>query len=47
MSLTSALIILVTVLVTTFISGIFGMAGGIIFMGAMIVHGTIQIFSSG
>jgi uncharacterized membrane protein YfcA len=57
MSLMTALIILVTVLVTTFISGIFGMAGGIIFMGvlaallpvatAMIVHGTIQIFSNG
>jgi uncharacterized protein len=57
MTLTSALIILATVLVTTFISGIFGMAGGIIFMGvlaalvpvamAMIIHGSIQMISNG
>jgi uncharacterized membrane protein YfcA len=56
MTLTSALIILATVLVTTFISGIFGMAGGIIFMGvlatlvpvatAMIIHGSIQMISN-
>lgn len=57
MSITTALIILLTVLVTTFISGIFGMAGGIIFMGvlaacvpvatAMIIHGAVQMFSNG
>mgnify|MGYP003656194356 CR=1 FL=1 len=36
MTLTATtLIILATVLVTTFISGIFGMAGGIIFMGVL------------
>ena len=53
----AAAIILVTVLVTSCISGIFGMAGGIIFMGvlnamvpvatAMIIHGTVQIVSNG
>tara|TARA_R110000787_G_scaffold1372_26_gene5267 strand:- start:8531 stop:9280 length:750 start_codon:yes stop_codon:yes gene_type:complete len=58
MTLTATtLIILATVLVTTFISGIFGMAGGIIFMGvlaalvpvatAMIIHGAIQMVSNG
>lgn len=57
MSLPTVAILLVTVLVTTFISGIFGMAGGVIFMGvlatlvpvasAMIIHGSIQIFSNG
>jgi uncharacterized protein len=57
MSLTSALIILATVLVTSIISGIFGMAGGIIFMGvlaalvpvamAMIIHGAVQMVSNG
>ncbi|MEZ5997517.1 MAG: sulfite exporter TauE/SafE family protein [Hyphomonas sp.] len=57
MSPISAAIILVTVLVTSFISGIFGMAGGIIFMGvlntlvpvamAMIIHGAVQIVSNG
>lgn len=57
MTLLTASLILLTVLVTTFISGIFGMAGGIIFMGvlaalvpvatAMIVHGAVQMFSNG
>ena len=57
MSSLIALAIVLTVLVTTFVSGIFGMAGGMIFMGvlaailpvatAMIVHGTIQMFSNG
>lgn len=53
----SALIILAATLVTAFISGIFGMAGGLILMGvltallpvatAMIVHGAIQMVSNG
>ncbi len=53
----SALIILVTTLITSFISGIFGMAGGLILMGvlialvsvpmAMIIHGGIQMFANG
>ena len=57
MSSIDAAIILATVLVTSFISGIFGMAGGIIFMGvlnalvpvamAMIIHGTVQMVSNG
>lgn len=57
MSPFAAAIILVTVLVTSFISGVFGMAGGIIFMGvlaalvpvatAMIVHGAVQMVSNG
>lgn len=57
MSSVAAAIILVTVLVTSFISGIFGMAGGIIFMGvltalvpvamAMIIHGAVQMVSNG
>lgn len=57
MVMTTTLIILATVLVTAFISGIFGMAGGIILMGvlaalvpvatAMIIHGAIQIVSNG
>jgi uncharacterized protein len=57
MSSLSALAILVTVLVTAFISGIFGMAGGLILMGvlaatlpvatAMVVHGTVQMVSNG
>ncbi len=52
-----ALIILVTTLVSSFISGIFGMAGGLILMGvlvalvavptAMIVHGSIQMVANG
>lgn len=57
MSPFAAAIILVTVLVTSFISGIFGMAGGIIFMGvlnalvpvatAMMIHGAVQMVSNG
>ena len=57
MSSVSALVILVTVLVSAFISGIFGMAGGLILMGvlaamlpvatAMIVHGAVQMVSNG
>jgi len=53
----SALLILLTTLITSFISGIFGMAGGIILMGvltalvsvamAMIIHGIIQMFANG
>ena len=53
----SILLILVATLVTAFISGIFGMAGGLILMGvltallpvstAMIVHGAIQMVSNG
>ena len=53
----SALIILIATLITAFISGIFGMAGGLILMGvltgilpvatAMIVHGAIQMVSNG
>ncbi|MGB3625265.1 MAG: sulfite exporter TauE/SafE family protein [Henriciella sp.] len=57
MSWISALVILAATLVTAFISGIFGMAGGLILMGvltallpvatAMIVHGAIQMVSNG
>ncbi|MEL6829120.1 MAG: sulfite exporter TauE/SafE family protein [Pseudomonadota bacterium] len=57
MLLISALLILITTLITSFISGIFGMAGGIILMGvltglvsvamAMIIHGGIQTFANG
>jgi uncharacterized membrane protein YfcA len=57
MSPVSALAILATVLVTAFISGIFGMAGGLILMGvlaallpvatAMVVHGVVQMVSNG
>ncbi|MCZ4297533.1 TSUP family transporter [Henriciella marina] len=57
MSPLSAAIILIATLVTAFISGIFGMAGGLILMGvltallpvatAMIVHGAIQMVSNG
>ena len=57
MSLFAAFIILATTLVTSFISGIFGMAGGIILMAvlvalvsvasAMIIHGGIQMFANG
>ena len=57
MSPLTALLILVTVLVTAFISGIFGMAGGLILMGvltallpvatAMVVHGAVQMVSNG
>lgn len=51
------LIILAAALITSFISGIFGMAGGLIFMGvlavllpvsaAMVVHGSVQAVSNG
>ncbi|MEM9054735.1 MAG: sulfite exporter TauE/SafE family protein [Pseudomonadota bacterium] len=57
MTALAAAIILVTTLVTSFISGIFGMAGGIILMAvlvalvsvamAMIIHGAIQMFANG
>lgn len=57
MSPIAALILLVTVLVTSFISGIFGMAGGLVLMGvltlmvplatAMVVHGAVQMVSNG
>ncbi len=57
MSWIVALVILVATLITAFISGIFGMAGGLILMGvltamlpvatAMIVHGLIQMVSNG
>lgn len=50
-------IIIVAALVTSFVSGIFGMAGGLMLMGvlafllpvsaAMVVHGTIQSVSNG
>lgn len=59
MSLAAALIILAASAITAFISGIFGMAGGIILMGvlialpsvsvaeAMILHGAIQMVANG
>lgn len=57
MSVFAAVMILITTLVTSFISGIFGMAGGIVLMAvlvalvsvatAMIVHGGIQMFANG
>ena len=57
MSVFAAIIILLTTLVTSFVSGIFGMAGGIILMAvlvalvsvamAMIIHGGIQMFANG
>ncbi|MEQ9314220.1 MAG: TSUP family transporter, partial [Henriciella sp.] len=57
MSWLSALVSLIATLITAFISGIFGMAGGLILMGvltallpvatAMIVHGAIQMVSNG
>lgn len=57
MSVLAVIIILATTLITSFISGIFGMAGGIILMAvlvalvsvamAMIIHGTIQMFANG
>ncbi|MEL7040348.1 MAG: sulfite exporter TauE/SafE family protein [Pseudomonadota bacterium] len=57
MSVFVAAVILITTLVTSFISGIFGMAGGIILMAmlvavvsvamAMIIHGGIQMFANG
>lgn len=57
MSQIAAIIILASVLITAFISGIFGMAGGMILMAvltgllpvatAMIVHGGVQMVSNG
>ena len=57
MTALAASIILVTVLATSFLSGIFGMAGGVIFMGvltalvplatAMMIHGAVQMVSNG
>ena len=57
MSFSAALIILAASLGTAFISGIFGMAGGLVLMGvllalvslptAMIVHGAIQMVANG
>lgn len=59
MPLLAMLIILLTTLLTSFISGIFGMAGGLILMGvlialptvsvamAMILHGSIQLVANG
>lgn len=57
MSSVTALVILATVLVTAFISGIFGLAGGLILMAvltallpvatAMIIHGAVQMVSNG
>ncbi len=57
MPLAVSAIILAAALVTAFISGIFGMAGGLVLMGvltalvpvasAMVIHGAIQIVSNG
>jgi uncharacterized protein len=57
MNLVTAAIILATVLGTAFVSGIFGMAGGLILMAvlaailpvatAMIVHGAVQLVANG
>ena len=57
MSVFAAAFILAATLVTSFISGIFGMAGGIVLMAvlvalvsvatAMVVHGGIQMFANG
>jgi uncharacterized membrane protein YfcA len=57
MSLASTALLLATVLVTSLISGIFGLAGGLILMGvltalvplatAMIVHGAVQLVANG
>lgn len=57
MSALTAFVLLVTVLVTAFISGVFGMAGGLILMGvltlmvpvaaAMVIHGAVQMVSNG
>ena len=56
MPLVSAGVIFTTVFLTSFVSGIFGMAGGLILMGvlvslvgvasAMIIHGVIQMFAN-
>lgn len=57
MSLAAALFVLVTAFVTSTISGVFGMAGGLILMGALalvlpvaaafVAHGVIQIVANG
>jgi len=57
MTLAVLFILLLTILCTSFISGIFGMAGGLILMAvlvslvsvamAMILHGLIQMFANG
>ena len=57
MSVITASILLITVLGSAFLSGIFGMAGGLILMGvltamlpvatAMIFHGAVQVVSNG
>lgn len=57
MSPITALVLMMTVLVTSLISGIFGMAGGLVLMAvltallpvatAMVVHGAVQIVSNG
>lgn len=57
MAVASALLILVTTLLTAFISGIFGMAGGLILMAvltalvsvamAMVIHGSLQMVANG
>lgn len=57
MTILTAGIIWLTTLITSFISGIFGMAGGIILMAvlvalvtvpmAMVIHGGIQMFANG
>jgi uncharacterized membrane protein YfcA len=57
MPIASALFILASVLTTSFISGIFGMAGGLILMAvlaailpvasAMVVHGAVQMVANG
>lgn len=57
MSPATALVLLITVLITSFISGIFGMAGGLILMGvllallplqdAMVLHAVTQMASNG
>lgn len=57
MSIAVIALILISTLVTAFISGIFGMAGGLVLMGvlaavttvpqAMIIHGAIQFVSNG
>ena len=56
MPLATAIIVLIAALITACISGIFGMAGGMIFMGviasfmgvaqAMVVHGAVQSISN-
>lgn len=57
MSLTATIVVLAAVIPTAFLSGIFGMAGGIILMGilvtalpvvqAMVLHGAIQAVANG